>query len=190
MERDSESFRRHSVPLLTQMHLQGWGYVTQGWRIQAGARWEEKGKPRAPFCYAWRVGNLSSPSASWNSKSVLSDRLDSEVRHFGQSFSKPCLHSHESPDVSTFYFWNKMVRKKAADEWGGWNQLVSGEVCLVLGCRGFHLQILGLGGEQYIMVRAHARGGSSIPSIQGTEKKGESGWVPQVPRSPSRACSQ
>lgn len=49
MERDSESFRRHSVPLLTQMHLQGWGYVTQGWRIQAGARWEEKGNHELPF---------------------------------------------------------------------------------------------------------------------------------------------
>ena len=73
---------------------------------------------------------------------------------------------------------------------GGLNQRMCREVGLVLGCRGFHLQRLGLGEEQYIMVRVHVRGGSSLPSIRGTEKEGESGQVSQAPSSPSRACPQ
>lgn len=65
---------------------------------------------------------------------------------------------------------------------GGLNQLVSRKVCLILGCRGFHLEILGLGEEQYTVMRTRVREGSSLPSIQGAEKKGESGRVPQVPQ--------
>lgn len=106
MERGIESFRRHGLkysPSNIDAFTGMWVYDTgmeDGYKLEPGGKRKES--PELPSAMHGGVG--SSPPASWNSKNILSDRLDGEVRHFRRSSSKPHLHSHESPDESTFYF--------------------------------------------------------------------------------------